>query len=507
MQARHDQIGKTLQDPIIMNFSQAVDQFLLDYPDISATQFGTRFRKDPNFVSELKKGRSPRLATVEQVLMAMDDYRREHPRQPASLPSHPKEPLHLKEQPGADMDIRKSAKLKNVCYDIRGPVLKEATAMEEMGHRIIKLNIGNPAPFGFEAPQEILADVITNLPSAIGYCDSKGLFAARKAIVQYYQQKRLFVDVGDIYIGNGVSELIVMAMQALLDDGDEMLIPSPDYPLWTAAVTLSGGTPVHYLCDEEAGWFPDIADMERKITSKTRGIVIINPNNPTGAVYSKELLEQVVRLARKHNLILFADEIYDKILYDEARHTSIATLAPDLLCLTFNGLSKAYRVAGFRSGWLMVSGNKKAAKDYIEGLDMLASMRLCANVPAQHAIQTALGGYQSINDLILPGGRLHEQRNLAWDMLTAIPGVSCVKPDGALYLFPRLDPKIYPIQDDQEFILEFLQAEKVLLVQGTGFNWAQPDHFRVVFLPGRDELAEAITRLARFLDGYRHRYA
>jgi len=286
-----------------------------------------------------------------------------------------------------------------------------------------------------------------------------------------------------------------------------MLIPSPDYPLWTAAVTLSGGTPVHYLCDEEAGWFPDIADMERKITSKTRGIVIINPNNPTGAVYSKELLEQVVRLARKHNLILFADEIYDKILYDEARHTSIATLAPDLLCLTFNGLSKAYRVAGFRSGWLMVSGNKKAAKDYIEGLDMLASMRLCANVPAQHAIQTALGGYQSINDLILPGGRLHEQRNLAWDMLTAIPGVSCVKPDGALYLFPRLDPKIYPIQDDQEFILEFLQAEKVLLVQGTGFNWAQPDHFRVVFLPGRDELAEAITRLARFLDGYRHRYA
>ena len=405
------------------------------------------------------------------------------------------------------MEITKSSKLKDVCYDIRGPVLKAATAMEEQGHRIIKLNIGNPAPFGFEAPQEILSDVISNLPNAIGYCDSKGLFAARKAIVHYYQTKGLLgVDVGDIYIGNGVSELIVMAMQALLDGGDEMLVPAPDYPLWTAAVNLAGGKAVHYLCDEEQGWFPDLADIERKITPNTRGIVVINPNNPTGAVYSKEVLQGIVALARKHGLIIFADEIYDKIIYDEAQHTSIATLAPDLLCITFNGLSKSYRVAGFRSGWLMVSGNKAAAKDYIEGLDMLASMRLCANVQAQYAIQTALGGYQSINDLIRPGGRLYEQRELAWRMLNDIPGVSCVKPMGALYLFPRLDPEVYPVKDDQAFILEFLQAEKVLLVQGTGFNWPSHDHFRVVFLPHREELIEAITRLARFLEGYRRRH-
>lgn len=406
------------------------------------------------------------------------------------------------------MDIAKSDKLKDVCYDIRGPVLKAANAMEEQGHRIIKLNIGNPAPFGFEAPQEILSDVISNLPNAVGYCDSKGLFAARKAIVHYYQTKGLLgVDVNDIYIGNGVSELIVMAMQALLNNGDEMLVPAPDYPLWTAAVTLSGGTPVHYLCDEDQGWFPDLADIERKITPKTRGIVVINPNNPTGAVYSKEVLEGIVALARKHGLIIFADEIYDKILYDEAQHTSIATLAPDLLCVTFNGLSKSYRVAGFRSGWLMVSGNKRIAKDYIEGLDMLASMRLCANVQAQFAIQTALGGYQSINDLIRPGGRLYEQRELAHKMLTAIPGVTCVKPTGALYLFPKLDAEMYPIENDQAFILEFLQAEKVLLVQGTGFNWPKPDHFRVVFLPHREELIEAINRLARFLENYRKRHA
>jgi alanine-synthesizing transaminase len=405
------------------------------------------------------------------------------------------------------MDIAKSDKLKDVCYDIRGPVLKAANAMEEQGHRIIKLNIGNPAPFGFEAPQEILSDVISNLPNAVGYCDSKGLFAARKAIVHYYQTKGLLnVDVNDIYIGNGVSELIVMAMQALLNNGDEMLVPAPDYPLWTAAVTLSGGTPVHYLCDEDQGWFPDLADIERKITPNTRGIVVINPNNPTGAVYSKDVLEGIVALARKHNLIIFADEIYDKILYDEAQHTSIATLAPDLLCITFNGLSKSYRVAGFRSGWLMVSGNKRIAKDYIEGLDMLASMRLCANVQAQFAIQTALGGYQSINDLIRPGGRLYEQRELAHKMLTAIPGVTCVKPAGALYLFPKLDPDMYPIENDQAFILEFLQAEKVLLVQGTGFNWPKPDHFRVVFLPHREELVEAINRLARFLASYRQRH-
>lgn len=404
------------------------------------------------------------------------------------------------------MEIVKSAKLKNVCYDIRGPVLKAANAMEEQGHRIIKLNIGNPAPFGFEAPQEILADVISNLPNAVGYCDSKGLFAARKAVVQYYQQKDLFVDVGDIYIGNGVSELIVMAMQALLNNDDEMLIPAPDYPLWTAAVTLAGGTPVHYLCDENDGWYPDLADIEAKITPKTRGIVVINPNNPTGAVYPKHILEGIVALARRHSLIIFADEIYDKILYDQAVHTSIATLCDDLLCITFNGLSKSYRVAGFRSGWLMVSGNKKIAKDYIEGLDMLASMRLCANVQAQYAIQTALGGYQSINDLIRPNGRLYEQREVAWRMLNDIPGVSCTKPEGALYLFPKLDPVIYPIEDDQAFILELLQAERVLLVQGTGFNWPHTDHFRVVFLPHIDELKEAINRLARFLAQYRARF-
>jgi alanine-synthesizing transaminase len=404
------------------------------------------------------------------------------------------------------MEIVKSAKLKNVCYDIRGPVLKAANAMEEQGHRIIKLNIGNPAPFGFEAPQEILADVISNLPNAVGYCDSKGLFAARKAVVQYYQQKNLFVDVGDIYIGNGVSELIVMAMQALLNNDDEMLIPAPDYPLWTAAVTLAGGTPVHYLCDENDGWYPDLADIEAKITPQTRGIVVINPNNPTGAVYPKHILEGIVALARRHSLIIFADEIYDKILYDQAVHTSIATLCDDLLCITFNGLSKSYRVAGFRSGWLMVSGNKKIAKDYIEGLDMLASMRLCANVQAQYAIQTALGGYQSINDLIRPNGRLYEQREVAWKMLNDIPGVSCTKPEGALYLFPRLDPAMYPIADDQAFILELLQAERVLLVQGTGFNWPHTDHFRVVFLPHIDELKEAINRLARFLAQYRARY-
>jgi alanine-synthesizing transaminase len=404
------------------------------------------------------------------------------------------------------MEIVKSAKLKNVCYDIRGPVLKAANAMEEQGHRIIKLNIGNPAPFGFEAPQEILADVISNLPNAVGYCDSKGLFSARKAVVQYYQQKNLFVDVGDIYIGNGVSELIVMAMQALLNNDDEMLIPAPDYPLWTAAVTLAGGTPVHYLCDENDGWYPDLADIEAKITPKTRGIVVINPNNPTGAVYPKHILEGIVALARRHSLIIFADEIYDKILYDQAVHTSIATLCDDLLCITFNGLSKSYRVAGFRSGWLMVSGNKKIAKDYIEGLDMLASMRLCANVQAQYAIQTALGGYQSINDLIRPNGRLYEQREVAWKMLNDIPGVSCTKPEGALYLFPRLDPAMYPIADDQAFILELLQAERVLLVQGTGFNWPHTDHFRVVFLPHIDELKEAINRLARFLAQYRARF-
>ena len=408
--------------------------------------------------------------------------------------STPVTPLHKRRE------IKKSEKLENVCYDIRGPVLRAATAMEEQGHKIIKLNIGNPAPFGFEAPQEIINDVARNLPNAIGYSDSKGIFPARKAVFQYYQQKGLFsVDVNDIYIGNGVSELIVMSMQGLLDNGDEMLVPMPDYPLWTAAVNLSGGKAVHYKCDEENGWYPDIADMEAKITEHTRGIVVINPNNPTGAVYPRHVLEQIVALARKHDLILFADEIYDKIVYDEIQHIPLCTLAPDVLCITFNGLSKSYRIAGFRSGWMMVSGDKSKAGDYIEGLDMLASMRLCANVQAQYAIQTALGGYQTINDLIRPGGRLYEQRNLAWQMLNEIPGVSCVKPEGALYCFPRLDPAIYPVEDDERLMLDFLRAEKVLLVQGTGFNWPTPDHFRVVFLPTENELREAITRLGRFL--------
>ncbi|WP_026470546.1 pyridoxal phosphate-dependent aminotransferase [Alkanindiges illinoisensis] len=400
--------------------------------------------------------------------------------------------------------IKKSAKLENVCYDIRGPILRAAVEMEEQGHKIIKLNIGNPAPFGFEAPQEIINDVAINLPNAIGYSDSKGIFPARKAVFQYYQQKGLFnVDVNDIYIGNGVSELIVMAMQGLLDNGDEMLVPMPDYPLWTAAVNLSGGQAIHYRCDEQNGWYPDIADMESKITANTRGIVVINPNNPTGAVYPRHILEQIVALARKHDLIIFADEIYDKIVYDGIEHIPMSTLASDVLCITFNGLSKSYRIAGFRSGWMMVSGDKSRAKDYIEGLDMLASMRLCANVQAQYAIQTALGGYQTINDLVKPGGRLYEQRNIAWEMLNEIPGVSCVKPEGALYCFPRLDPNIYPIEDDEAFMLNFLRAEKVLLVQGTGFNWPTPDHFRVVFLPAEGELREAIKRLDRYLASLR----
>ncbi|TEU27372.1 pyridoxal phosphate-dependent aminotransferase [Alkanindiges illinoisensis] len=406
--------------------------------------------------------------------------------------------------PNTRRTIKKSAKLENVCYDIRGPILRAAVEMEEQGHKIIKLNIGNPAPFGFEAPQEIINDVAINLPNAIGYSDSKGIFPARKAVFQYYQQKGLFnVDVNDIYIGNGVSELIVMAMQGLLDNGDEMLVPMPDYPLWTAAVNLSGGQAIHYKCDEQNGWYPDIADIESKITANTRGIVVINPNNPTGAVYPRHILEQIVALARKHDLIIFADEIYDKIVYDGIEHIPMSTLASDVLCITFNGLSKSYRIAGFRSGWMMVSGDKSRAKDYIEGLDMLASMRLCANVQAQYAIQTALGGYQTINDLVKPGGRLYEQRNIAWEMLNEIPGVSCVKPEGALYCFPRLDPNMYPIEDDEAFMLNFLRAEKVLLVQGTGFNWPTPDHFRVVFLPAEGELREAIKRLDRYLASLR----
>ncbi|TAL52360.1 pyridoxal phosphate-dependent aminotransferase [Pandoraea sp.] len=404
--------------------------------------------------------------------------------------------------------IQKSQKLQNVCYDIRGPILEHAKRMEEEGHRIIKLNIGNLAPFGFEAPDEIVQDMIRNLPSSSGYSDSRGIFSARKAIMHYMQQKNVRdVQLDDIYLGNGASELIVMSMQALLNTGDEVLVPAPDYPLWTAAVSLSGGTPVHYICDEQADWQPDLDDIRRKITPNTRAIVVINPNNPTGALYSDELLREIVELARQHQLIIYADEIYDKILYDGAKHTSIAALSDDVLTVTFNGLSKSYRSCGYRAGWMVVSGDKRHAQDYIEGLNILASMRLCPNVPGQYAIQTALGGYQSINDLIVPGGRLYKQRELAHKLLTEIPGVSCVKPKAALYLFPKLDPAVYPIKDDQAFILELLLEERVLLVQGSGFNWQQPDHFRVVFLPNEDDLRDAIGRIARFLDGYRRRHS
>jgi len=402
--------------------------------------------------------------------------------------------------------IRKSAKLSDVCYDIRGPVMTRAKQMEEEGHRILKLNIGNLAPFGFDAPDEVRQDVIVNLSNASGYSDSKGLFAARKAIMHYTQQKKIAgVGLEDIFIGNGVSELIVMSMQGLLDNGDEVLVPAPDYPLWTAAVSLAGGKPRHYLCDEGAGWLPDLDDIRSKITDRTRAIVIINPNNPTGALYPDDLLREIIEIARQNELIILADEIYDKTLYDGATHTSIASLAEDVLFVTFNGLSKNYRACGYRSGWMVLSGEKSHARDYIEGLNILASMRLCANVPGQYAIQTALGGYQSINDLVGPGGRLRRQRDLAHELITQIPGVTCFKPMAALYLFPRLDPKVYPIKDDQQFILELLEEQKVLVVQGSGFNWPHPDHVRIVFLPNADELTEAVGRIARFLDGYRKR--
>lgn len=399
--------------------------------------------------------------------------------------------------------VRKSNKLTNVCYDIRGPVLEEAKRLEEEGQRIIKLNIGNPAPFGFDSPEEIIQDMIRNLPNAQGYCDSKGLFSARKAVMQEYQRKQVKdVSIEDIYLGNGVSELIVMSMQALINDFDEMLIPAPDYPLWTAAVSLAGGMPVHYRCNEDNNWFPDIEDMRSKITERTRGIVIINPNNPTGAVYSKELLLQITELAREHNLLIFADEIYDKILYEDAQHIPMASLSDDVIIASFNGLSKTYRSAGFRSGWMVISGPKHRARDYIDGLDMLSNMRLCANVPAQYAIQTALGGYQSINELLVPGGRLYDQRELAYKKLNAIPGVSCVKPMGALYMFPKLDPDMYPIENDEKFALDLLTQQKILIVQGSGFNLSDTQHFRLVFLPREDELEDAIDRLAKFLQGY-----
>jgi alanine-synthesizing transaminase len=413
----------------------------------------------------------------------------------------------VKPEKDTSKPVLKSNKLANVCYDIRGPVMARAKQMEEEGHRIIKLNIGNLAPFGFDAPEEVQHDVILNMPNSSGYSDSKGLFAARKAIMHYTQLKKIAgVTIDDIYIGNGASELIVMCMTGLLNPGDEVLVPAPDYPLWTAAVTLASGTPRHYICDEANDWNPDLADMRSKITPNTRAIVVINPNNPTGAVYSDEILKQIIQLAREHNLIIFADEIYDKVLYDGATHTSIASLADDVLFVTLNGLSKNYRACGYRSGWMVVSGTKKNAQDYLDGLDILASMRLCSNVPGQYAIQTALGGYQSINDLVAPGGRLCRQRDLAHKLLTAIPGVTCIKPKAALYLFPKLDPKMYPIENDQKFILELLEAEKVLIVQGSGFNWPNTDHFRVVFLPNADDLEEAIGRIARFLESYRKKH-
>jgi alanine-synthesizing transaminase len=406
--------------------------------------------------------------------------------------------------------IVKSAKLANVGYDIRGPVLDKARQMEDEGHRIIKLNIGNVAAFGVMPPDEIVQDMIHTLPSqvAAGYTDSKGLFAPRKAVMHYTQEKAVAgVTVDDIYLGNGASELIAMSMNALLDAGDEVLIPSPDYPLYTAVVSLSGGTPVHYRCDEGSGWLPDIDDIKARITPQTKAIVVINPNNPTGALYPTEVLQAIVDVARQHQLIVFADEIYDKTLYDGATHTSIASLADDVLFVTFNGLSKNYRACGFRSGWMVVSGAKRSARDYIEGLNMLASMRLCANTPGQLAIQTALGGYQSIKDLVAPGGRLCRQRDKAYELLTQIPGLSVVKPKAALYMFPRLDPKMYPIADDQQFAYELLAEQKVLIVQGTGFNWPDHDHFRLVFLPNVDDLAEAVGRIERFLHGYRKRHS
>ncbi|WP_274557105.1 pyridoxal phosphate-dependent aminotransferase [Streptomyces spiramyceticus] len=402
------------------------------------------------------------------------------------------------------MEFRQSSKLNEVCYEIRGPVIEQANALEEAGHSVLRLNTGNPALFGFEAPEEIVQDMIRMLPRAHGYTDSRGVLSARRAVAQRYQALGLpEVSVDDIFLGNGVSELVSMAVQALLETGDEVLIPAPDFPLWTAVTTLSGGKAVHYLCDESADWYPDLDDMASKITDRTKAVVIINPNNPTGAVYPREIIEGILDLARRHQLMVFADEIYDQIVYDDAVHHTAAALAPDLVVLTFSGLSKSYRVAGFRSGWLVVTGPKQHAKSYLEGLTMLASMRLCANAPAQYAIQAALGGRQSIHELTAKGGRLNEQREVAWAKLNEIPGVSCVKPKGALYAFPRLDPKIHKIHDDEKFVLDLLLREKIQVVQGTGFNWPRPDHFRILTLPYADDLDAAISRIGRFLSGYR----
>jgi alanine-synthesizing transaminase len=401
-------------------------------------------------------------------------------------------------------DLLKSHKLSGVCYDIRGPVLDHANWLEDQGQKIIKLNIGNPGAFGFDAPDEIFQDVIQNLREAQGYCHSKGLFSARKAVMQRYQAQGIDgIQVEDVIMGNGVSELIVMAMQALLNPGDEILIPSPDYPLWTAAVSMGGGTPMHYRCNEADGWQPDIADIEAKITANTRGIVIINPNNPTGAVYSEEVLQKLVALAERHNLVVFADEIYDRIVYDDAVHIPLSSLVTETLCLTFNGLSKTYRLAGFRSGWMLITGTKERSGSYIEGLEMLASMRLCANAPAMLAVQTALGGRQSIEDLILPGGRLLAQRDLAYKLITDIPGVSCVMPKSAMYLFPKLDPEIYPVADDEQLMLDLLKEERILMVQGSAFNLDSKQHFRIVFLPDQEQLSESIGRFANFLERFR----
>ncbi|MFB7475338.1 pyridoxal phosphate-dependent aminotransferase [Kitasatospora sp. NPDC056184] len=401
------------------------------------------------------------------------------------------------------MQVIQSSKLANVCYDIRGPVLDEAMRLEEQGHRILKLNTGNPALFGFDAPPEILQDILRNLSTAHGYGDSKGLLSARRAVVMHYEERGLEgLTTEDVFLGNGVSELIQLAMTALLDDGDEVLVPAPDYPLWTASVSLAGGTAVHYRCDEQSEWYPDLADVEAKVTDRTRALVVINPNNPTGAVYPREVLEGLVGIARRHQLVIYADEIYDKILYDDAEHVPLASLAPDLFCVTFNGMSKSYRVAGFRSGWMVLSGDRTRARSYVEGLTVLASMRLCANMPAQHAVAAALGGRQSIKDLILPGGRLLESRDAAYRLLNDIPGVSCVKPKGALYAFPRLDPKVFKIKDDARMVLDLLRAERILLVQGTGFNWPEPDHFRLVTLPRAEEITDAVTRIGMFLSGY-----
>ena len=402
--------------------------------------------------------------------------------------------------------FEKSTKLDNVCYDVRGPVVEEADRMIADGVHILKLNIGNPAPFGFTAPEEVIRDMMRNLPETEGYSDSKGLFPARKAIMQYCQLKKIpNVEIGDIYTGNGVSELITMSMQGLLNNGDEILMPSPDYPLWTAAANLAGGHPVHYMCDEAANWYPDMDDIRSKITDRTKGIVIINPNNPTGALYPREVLQEIVDIAREHQLIIFADEIYDRLVMDGEEHISIASLAPDLFCVTLNGLSKSHRIAGFRVGWMCLSGDKSYAKGYIEGLNMLASMRLCSNVPAQSIVQTALGGYQSSDELLLPGGRIYEQREFIYHALNRIPGISAVKPKAAFYIFPKIDTAMYNIHNDEQFVLDFLRKEKVLLVHGGGFNWPEPDHFRVVYLPRVGELEEAMEKLEHFLKHYRQK--